>query len=532
MSQPDRRTFLRRAAALSSMGVAGPLGLNLSAITEAAAQSAGSGYRALVCIFLHGGNDAFNTVLATDSTSWQHYRNHRDPSARNGDGESIALLAAASSANPSVSADDPRRLGGVLPIAHAGRAVHTGRQFALHPSLKQTQQLYAAGRLAVLANVGPLTRPTAKADMSDVRMSKPAKLFSHNDQQSTWLSFKPEGSNPGWGGRMGDLLARSPLQGVAADSDEAVALKSFTCMTPGNESGWFGSLSLQPYQSGSTRIQELGQNSRIYGSTQLNAAVVSLMSATTSNNKFVNEHQRIVQRGLRAGSLIGSKLPALGLAPWSSPGVTTPSADPKLMYTSAIDGTPKFNALAVQLQMVARLIEANRNQPSGLKMSRQLFIVNLGGFDTHDRLIRDHGERMAQLDHALAYFDAVLGGMPGGNARDQVTTFTASEFGRTFTSNGDGSDHGWGGHHFIMGGAVRGTEVYGTFPQYSTADGQGKFSSPDQLDNGVLLPSTSVDHYAYTLGRWMGLSGSELLGILPNLGQFPSGGHDLGFLNA
>jgi uncharacterized protein (DUF1501 family) len=132
----------------------------------------------------------------------------------------------------------------------------------------------------------------------------------------------------------------------------------------------------------------------------------------------------------------------------------------------------------------------------------------------------------------MAYFDTVMAGMPGGNMRDQVTTFTASEFGRSFTSNGDGTDHGWGAHHFVMGGAVRGTEVYGTFPQYSTADTQGRFGSADQLDNGVLLPTTSVDHLAYTLGRWMGLSGSELLSILPNLGQFPSSGHDLGFMRA
>ena len=123
--------------------------------------------------------------------------------------------------------------------------------------------------------------------------------------------------------------------------------------------------------------------------------------------------------------------------------------------------------------------------------------------------------------------------MPGGiDMRSQVTTFTASEFGRTFTSNGDGTDHGWGSHHIVMGGAVNGTEVYGTFPQYSSANSAGSFSSPDQIENGSLIPTTSVDQYAYTLGKWMGVSAGDLAALLPNLNQFNSGAHDLGFMRA
>jgi uncharacterized protein (DUF1501 family) len=137
---------------------------------------------------------------------------------------------------------------------------------------------------------------------------------------------------------------------------------------------------------------------------------------------------------------------------------------------------------------------------------------------------------MAQLDHALSYFDSVLGSMPGGDLRHQVTTFTGSDFGRTFTNNGDGTDHGWGAHHVVMGGAVQGGEVYGTFPRFSTADAKGVFSSPDQLGNGVLLPTTSVDQLAYTLGRWMGVSEGNLKDILPNLSQFDSSVHNLGFM--
>src|SRR5690606_10491253 len=146
-------------------------------------------------------------------------------------------------------------------------------------------------------------------------------------------------------------------------------------------------------------------------------------------------------------------------------------------------GARKLNHTALQLQMVARLIEANRG--AGLGARRQVFMVSLGGFDSHDSQNWEHTDRMAQLNHAMAYFDTVLGQMPGGDLRANVTTFTASDFGRTFTGRGGGADHGWGAHHFIMGGAVAGGEVYGRFPQFSTADAAGVFSSPDQLGNGV-----------------------------------------------
>jgi len=158
-------------------------------------------------------------------------------------------------------------------------------------------------------------------------------------------------------------------------------------------------------------------------------------------------------------------------------------------------------------------------------------MVGFGGFDTHDNQNQEHADRMAQLDHALQYFDNVLGNMPGGvDRRSQVTTFTGSDFGRTFTNNGDGTDHGWGGHHVVMGGAVKGGEVYGKFPAYSTATDKGVFDSPNQIGNGSLLPTTSVDQLAFTLGRWLGVSDTNLRDILPNLAQFNASEQDLGFM--
>ena len=537
MNPSNRRQFLQRMAALSGMGAVAPMGLSLSALTEAAAQSAGSGsYRALVCITLTGGNDAFNTVLATDTNSWAHYNNHRKP---NDGGSGIALPAAGVAANTAASRDNPARLGGVLPISHQGRSVHAGRTFALHPALPGLQNLYETGRMAVLANVGPLTRPTTKADHAAPSFRKPAKLFSHNDQQSTWQSFKPEGADAGWGGLMGDRLMGGNGSGRSA-VDANIIQRSFTCMSPGSASVWLAGQNVRPYQSSTTGILGLGGGGEIYQNSTLHRSVAAIMgklqpdgsNVVPARNLMHSDHQKVVQRALQAADLLSPHLAAGGAAPWATPtgtGTYNVYADDLLKYTSVIDGTRKTNPLAVQLQMVARLIATNST--ANLGMSRQFFTVNLSGFDSHDDQILEHGERMAQLNHAMTYFDTALGGMPAGDLRSQVTTFTISEFGRTFTSNGDGSDHGWGGHHLIMGGAVNGTEVYGTFPTYSSADSHGMFSSPDQIENGALIPSTSVDQYAYTLGKWMGVNPSDLSAILPNLNRFDSSLHNLGFMN-
>ncbi len=528
MNHPStsRRRFLKQAASFSALGAAVPFGLNMGAITRAAAQSSG-GYKALVCVFLSGGNDAFNTVLATDSTSWSHYLKHRRPT----DGStSIALMEAGTAPDSSAAAGTPQRQGGVLPIAHANRSVHIGRSFALHPSLTRLQQLYANGNAAVVANVGPLTRPTSKADWGNATASKPKKLFSHNDQQSTWQCFEPEGALVGWGGRMADqLMSRN---GAGRNADEArIIQRMFTCMTPMGSAVWLAGQSVQPYQSSATAVSMLGSSSRVYGSTALHAAMLNIMSQQTlasQSNILVSAHQDVVKRAQQASELMGTRLSPLGTAPWSTSGATNAYNDPLLKYTSPNDGTLKTNSLAMQLQMVARLIETSRG--TSLGMNRQFFMVNLGGFDTHDAQMANQAEQLAMLDHALGYFDQVLRNMPSGDLSSEVTTFTASEFGRTFTSNGDGTDHGWGSHHFVMGAGVRGTDVYGTFPTYSSADSQGVFSSPDQIQNGILIPTTSVDHFAYTLGRWMDVGHTDLMGFLPNLGQFSSSGYDLGFM--
>lgn len=528
-SPASRRAFLRQATTFATLGSAGTLGLRLAALGQAsAAGTSGDDYRALVCVFLYGGNDSFNTVLATDTDSWQHYLNHRDPSSRiAGDGStSIALLSPGTVAT-GATGGAPAALGGVLPIAHAGRAVHAGRAFALHPMLKNLQQIYQGGRAAVLANVGPLVRPLSKVQYQDDRFAKPPKLQSHNDQQAMWQSFAPEGMGRGWGGRMGDLLMSQNGQGLIA-TDKSLVQRSFTCINPGSSAVWLSGESTLQYQINSTDLITLANGGAVFGSGDLRKTVAASMNPSTTNNLFAQAQQELASRAFRVGDLLGSKLPAAGVSPWGTNGETNSDNDALLKYASPTSGTLKTSSLAKQFQMVARLIDANR--AGGLNMKRQVFMVSMGGFDTHDNQNGQHTERMAELNHAMAYFDTTLGNMPGGNLRHQVTTFTASDFGRTFTNNGDGTDHGWGAHHFVMGGAVQGKEVYGTFPQYSTADSKGVFSSDDQLGNGTLLPTTSVDQMAYTLGRWMGVSDTNLRDILPNLSAFNSSDHNLGFM--
>ena len=543
MTRTDRRTFLKQLSAVTASGAAVPMGLTLSAITEASAQASPGDYRALVNIFLYGGNDAYNTVLATDTASWAAYVNQRGGAA---DGSSsIALLPAGTAAVSSAPGNTPQHLGGVRAISKGARAVHAARQFALHPSLAQTQGLYESGRVAVLANVGTLVAPTSKTDWNNAGFtSKPAKLFSHNDQQSTWQSFGVEGTTIGWAGKMADELRA--LNGVG-NANVDLLRDSLTCISPsGTASVWLHGTTVSPMRSDATVIPGLGTRvntgsgsvNQVYGSALLHSTMTSFMSTATSTSSLVKDHQSVVKRGMQINGLLGSSLPSFAQAPWGTAGIGNPWVDmDKLGYTSPVDGIKRINPLAMQLQMVARLIDANR--VAGLAMKRQFFMVGLGGFDTHDGQMGAHADRLAQLDHALAYFDSVLGQMPStGDMRANVTTFTSSEFGRSFTNNGDGTDHGWGSHHFIMGGAVNGKEVYGTFPSYGTVSGSTFTASDDQIQNGVLLPTTSVDHLAYTLGRWMGVSANTLvnatpsLSILPNLSNFPAGGRDLGIMKA
>lgn len=452
-----RREFLRTAANLSVAGAAAPFALNLAGIGAAAAQTA-SDYRALVCVFLTGANDHNNTVVTYDTDSYNAYNAAR---------ASIAL---------------PR--ADLIPltpaVALAGN--NAGRQFALSKELAPLKTIWDQGKLAILANVGPLIVPMSKTQYNNLSVPIPPKLFSHNDQQSLWQASSPEGARVGWGGRIGDLMASQNANSV------------FTCNSITGSAVFLAGNSVVAYQLGTQgSVPIAGISGSLFGS----AAATNIMRS-------------LITEG-------GQNLLSKDLASVTSRSI---SADQQL--TAAFASNQDFplptdlstNGLAAQLRIVSRMIAARNT----LGAKRQVFFVSLGGFDTHDDQLDTQPILHGQLAAALTYFNNNLLAM---NMSDSVTTFTASDFGRTLTSNGDGSDHGWGSHHFIMGGAVRGGQYYGTFPIMG-------LNNNDEVGSGRLIPTTSVDQYAATLARWFGVGNSDMNLVLPNIGNFSTS--NLGFM--
>ena len=509
MNQPktSRRLFLTQAGALATAAPL-PLAFNMAAIGSAAAQSAAD-YKALVCIFLFGGNDAINMVLPTDSASWANYTTLRNQAP-----ESIALLAPGTPKGG--NGTSPAALGGVLPITPI-RA--QGRTFALHPTMTALQTMFNLDkRLAILPNLGPLILPTTKAQYADARHPKPKSLFSHNDQQNTWQTFRTEGATQGWGGRIGDL--------IASQNGRAV----FTAISASGNAVWLSGRNVQQYQVGTNGAIRMGTdaNGRIFNSAEVGAAMQRIVGGARGGHVFESDLAAVSQRSIDAELTLRTALkvpsdPLFGTAPAS--GNYNANNDPKLQYDNPATGAKAFNSLAQQLQIVARLIDAS--SAAGIGAKRQVFFVSMGGFDTHDAENAGHAQLMARLSHAMGYFDTALGAM---GARSKVTAFTASDFGRTFTSNGDGTDHGWGAHHFVMGGAVKGGDLYGSFPIYGAKNAANNNfdSSPDQLGNGSLLPTTSVDQLGATLAKWFGVADTQLNDVFPNLANFTT--RDLGFM--
>jgi uncharacterized protein (DUF1501 family) len=470
-----RRAFLRRSAQLAFTGAALPTALNLAAIGEAAAFNA-TGYKALVCVFLNGGNDNWNTVVPYDNTNYDLYS-----AIRGGGAGRVAGGIALGQADMTSTLLSP-----TTPLSG-------GRQFALHPSMTGLADLFNTGKAAVQMNVGPLVVPVTKTQYEGsnrVLYPLPPKLFSHNDQQSIWQSSSPEGSTIGWGGNIGDLALSSNAGGSL-----------FTCVSiTGNAVFLSGddALAYQVSPQGAVKINCVAND--VYGSAAVKDAMRVLLQQTRPD-VLENEYNRVTQRAITAEGSINAGISGTAAGATANSGEFAPFA-----------GIPRENRLAGQLKMVARLIAAR----TSLGTKRQVFFVSLGGFDLHDNLRAGHVTNMTRVSQAMTAFYQTTFNL--GVAND-VTAFTASDFGRTLTSNGDGSDHGWGGHHFVVGGAVRGQAFYGAPPPVSTGDGSG---AEDQwhVGQGRLLPSTSVDQYAATLATWFGVEANELAGILPNLKNF------------
>jgi uncharacterized protein (DUF1501 family) len=435
-------TMNRRQMMAHSAGLLASLGL----VAEASAQSAND-YKALVCIFLFGANDHYNTLLPYDATSHgDYFKIRKGPAVAGTPYEGIAL---------------PRS----LLTATALNPLKDGRQMALNPQMPEIKTLFDAGRAAWLMNVGPLVEPTTRLQYDNKSVRLPPKLFSHNDQQAYWQSsFQTEGAATGWGGRAADLW----LSGNGKANLTCISVNGNALLLSGNQA-----LSYQISATGPTTVNAL-KSASLFGSANAANVLKSLLTQNPSG-VMAGEYNKVTRRALDTYDTLATAV-----------GSTASTAINSWFASSAT------NTLSAQLKMVARLIE----KQSLLGVRRQVFMVGMGGFDLHDDLPSLHPPLLQKVSQACKEFDDAMVGLGVSN---QVTAFTASDFGRTLASNGDGSDHGWGSHHLIMGGAVKGGNFYGTAPQISV-------SNNEQVGSGRLLPTTSLEQMGAELARWMGVT--------------------------
>lgn len=420
-----------------------------------------SDYKALVCLFLNGGNDANNLIIPSDDAGYNAYVAARS---------NLAL---------------PRT--GLLPLAPK---TPDGRAWSLHAAVPELHGLFNAGKAALLANVGTLVYPTTRAQYLANSVPLPRQLFSHSDQQVQWQNSVPDKpSSTGWGGRLADLVN-------AFNSNNEISM----------------SISL----AGKNYFQ-VGRTVNQYA-VGTGGAVTLTGSTATAGADFARFQTQKDLFGQSQAALFDAAFAGI-----SKSAITDAELLNSVLSRSTPISTPfpANNNAANQLRMAARLIAAAPN----LGLKRQVFFVQLGGWDTHAAQLLNtapttgtHANLLSQVSQAV---DAFYKAMIELGAADQVTLFSSSDFGRTYRSNGDGSDHGWGNHQFIVGGAVKGGDLYGRMPVLTVG-------GPDDTTQGRWIPTTSVDEFAATLATWFGVSSTDLSTVLPNVGRFQK--PNLGFL--
>ncbi|MEM7781514.1 MAG: DUF1501 domain-containing protein [Pseudomonadota bacterium] len=451
----NRRNFIRGAGA-GALAAGAAVGVP-TVFTSHAAEVIG--YKALVCVFLFGGIDCHDVLIPSDAGSYNSWRAARAPL--------VAQYGAS------------RDRGSLLPLSRASQPSPTGPQFALPPELAGIRSIYDQGNAAFIANVGPLVGPVTRAGFEAGNTAVPPRLFSHNDQQVVWQAGAPEGAQFGWGGLFADAV-------VASGANRS--LPQFTSIVT-DEAGPF-----------STGRQTSPYRVPIGGSNQI----------TLLNNSPISENQNLVNQvrsQLASRNFAGSHVLKRDIASAFADGI-----DNNALYQNAFSaGRPVIGnfgngPLSRQLQGVAETIALRQS----FSANRQIFFVSLGGFDTHSAQALNLTRLLTEMNDSISAFHAAMG---AAGLSNQVTLFTASDFGRTLVANGDGTDHGWGGHQMVVGGAVSGREIYGSVPPPVTGH---------NLDagNGRLIPDVAVEQYAQQLGRWFGLNDAELRASLPNLGRF------------
>lgn len=477
----SRRKFLRQLSAAICAGGASSLLPQLNLISSAlAAPSAVPGYKALVCVYLAGGNDAWNLLMPYDQARYNIYKTSRS-------GEYDAA------SNPGGLAI-PRSALAATTISHGGT-----NNYALHPSTidragtnqKGLRSLYNQQKLALISNIGTLIQPISKAEYLANAALRPPQLYSHSDQERLWHIGRTTASARGWGGLVADRVRQDNLNQMLSP-----------CISIGGGNRFEVGANTFPYQMSSSGVTNVSGTGFTGASHQRALALQQMLDASYSS-PYQKEYSNILGRSRDLYSLLNS-----GLATGGIGNVTTDFPN---------------ESLANQLKMVARMIKLSRDTTFSIQHSRQIYYVRIGGFDMHDNLMSTgtagHANLLSRVSQALGAFWAALGEI---GAQDQVTTFTMSEFARTLSTNGNGSDHAWGSVNMILGGDVQGGRIYGDFPDQT-------LNGPVSMSRGQFVPSTSVDQMAATLARWMGVtSSSDLNTIFPNLANFSTG--NLGFM--
>jgi uncharacterized protein (DUF1501 family) len=453
----NRRNFLLKSGGLTAAALAGNLGT--WGIEGANAQSA-PGYQAIVCVFLFGGNDSNNMVIPYDD---------------------YAAYAAVRTAASNVAITQAN-------LVQINAPSH-GKTFGLHPSLSPLAPVYTAGRMAVIANCGTLVAPITKTDYQK-NQNRPLNLFSHSDQQNAWQGLIPGAQfRTGWAGRMADKL-------VAVNSGQRIpTVVSATGSNIFNNGR--STVGLVIPQNGGTRISGQGTDAV---STARMAAVSSLLDLGGSN-QVAQAAADVMKNALAANAAIDP--------------VLSGTLPPVIQTAFSVGGNLLNTGIAQQLRQVARVIDAR----GALGVKRQVFFVGMGGYDTHSQTVNNQTNLFNQLGPALkAFYDYTVAAGVASN----VATLTMSDFNRTFIGNGNmGVDHAWGGHSFVMGGAVKGGNFYGQFPDLAVKGNQ------DAGSNGSWIPTTAVDQVGGTLAKWFGVAGTDIDYMFPNLQNFT---RDLGFM--
>lgn len=473
MANISRRHVL---AGLGTAGFASSLGgLTQLGMNRAWAADTG-GYKAMVCIFLKGGMDGADTVLPYDQASYDQLR-----TVRSG-------LFNSYNSNASTSS---RNRANLLQMNLDNASDFGGRQFAMPPALAPLHSMFEGGDLAVVGNVGPLIEPTTRTAMQNGTAILPKRLFSHNDQQSTWMSFGVEGVSRGWGGRfMDQVVASAPNQN-----------RIFSAISATSNDVFLAGEDVTQFKIGSGGIAEpsLYDNRGVLGYNDGDDAARDKIRAFLAKRDFQS-------RSLLEQDITNS---------------TAKAVENTEQFAAAQANATPFSTqfaqsrLAGQMRSVAETIKIRQF----LNVSRQMFYVSTGGYDTHSNQANSIGGRHTELAGAIASFREAMIEI---GEWDNVVVFTASDFGRTVIDNGNGTDHGWGGHHFVAGGSVQGKRLYGDVP-FADVDSETYTRS-----RGRLIPGTSVEQYAATMGSWFGLNTSELRTALPNLNNFNTS--DLGFM--